>query len=194
MSIRQQKELNVVEGNACSYFCPTWKPASHAMPTKVSQTTSWIPLCSLPWSQCKRWIDRWDVCTCTKGYLQLRDGVIQVMFIEKIGEYNRKVGKINWTINQALTFGSKHDKIQAWWALNILLKNMLKRVWWCGCSEMEFLNWTICCPMKCSNERRHAQTRDNKRSHAILKCCWKGKVLLSTHVNASRRKGQWSTI
>jgi hypothetical protein len=75
MSIPQQKELNMVEGSACSYSCPMWRPASHGMQTKVSQTTLWIPLCSLPWAQCKRWIDRWDVCTCTRGYLQLKDGV-----------------------------------------------------------------------------------------------------------------------
>jgi hypothetical protein len=28
MSIHQLEELNVIEGNACNYSCPTWKPAS----------------------------------------------------------------------------------------------------------------------------------------------------------------------
>jgi len=48
MSICQEKELNMVERNACNYFLPTWKPTSRAMPTKVSQTTSWVPMHSLP--------------------------------------------------------------------------------------------------------------------------------------------------
>jgi len=30
---------------------------------------------------------------------------------------------------------------------------------------------------------------DKRRSQAILRCCWKGKVLLSTRVKASKRKG-----
>jgi hypothetical protein len=36
MSTCQQEELNVVEGSAYSYFCPTWKSTFHAMATKVS--------------------------------------------------------------------------------------------------------------------------------------------------------------
>ncbi len=46
----------MVEGNACSYFYPTWKLASCAMATKVSQTTSWVPMHLLLWAQRKRWI------------------------------------------------------------------------------------------------------------------------------------------
>jgi hypothetical protein len=40
---------------------------------------------------------------------------------------------------------------------------------------MEFWNWTICCPMSCSNGRKHMRTSDNRRSHATLKCYWKRK-------------------
>jgi L,D-peptidoglycan transpeptidase YkuD (ErfK/YbiS/YcfS/YnhG family) len=43
--------------------------------------------------------------------------------------------------------------------LHIPLQNMLERVWWCRCSKMESWNRTICCPMSCSNERKHARTR-----------------------------------
>jgi len=56
MSTCQWKELNVVEGNACNYFRPTWKSTFHPMPTKVSQIASWVLVSSLPWAQCKRWI------------------------------------------------------------------------------------------------------------------------------------------
>jgi hypothetical protein len=30
----------------------------------------------------------------------------------------------------------------------------------------------------------------SRRSHVALRCCWKGKVLLSTHTKASRKKGR----
>jgi hypothetical protein len=56
MSTCQWKELNVVEGNACSYSCLMWKLTSCAMATRVSWTTSWVPMCLLPWVQRKRWI------------------------------------------------------------------------------------------------------------------------------------------
>jgi hypothetical protein len=38
--------------------------------------------------------------------------------------------------------------------------------------------------MSCSNGGRHTWARGGKRSHVALKCCWKGNVLLSTHVDA----------
>ncbi len=63
------------------------------------------------------------MCTHTKRYLQLRDGVIQITFKilwQKNGENNQKVGKIGRVVNQALAFKPKHDKIWAWWVLDIL--------------------------------------------------------------------------
>jgi len=48
MSTCWQEELNVVEGSTCNCFHPTWKPTSRAMVAKVLQTTSWVPMCSLP--------------------------------------------------------------------------------------------------------------------------------------------------
>jgi hypothetical protein len=48
--------------------------------------------------------------------------------VEKIGEDNQKVGKISWSLNQVLALGLEHDKIRAWWVLDVLLKSMLKRV------------------------------------------------------------------
>jgi hypothetical protein len=56
MSTRRQEELSVVEGSACSCFYLTWKPPSRTMVAKVSQTTSWVLVCSLPWAQNKSWI------------------------------------------------------------------------------------------------------------------------------------------
>jgi hypothetical protein len=90
--------------------------------------------------------------------------------------------------------GPEHDKIRAQWVSNILSKNMLEKVRWCKHSEMESWSWTICWPMNCSNRRRHTQTGGGRKSHASLRCHWKGNVLLSTRVKASRRKGCWSTI
>jgi hypothetical protein len=48
--------------------------------------------------------------------------------VKKIGEDNRKVGKISQTINQVPTLRLEHDKIQAQWALSIPSKIMLKNV------------------------------------------------------------------
>jgi hypothetical protein len=45
----------MAEKSACSYFHLTWKPTSHAMVANVLQTSSWVPMHSLPWAQCKRW-------------------------------------------------------------------------------------------------------------------------------------------
>jgi hypothetical protein len=71
---------------------------------------------------------------------------------------------------------------------------MLEKVWRFRHFKMEFWSWTICCSMNCLNQSKHAWIRGGKRSHVTLRCCWKWKVLLSTHVKVSRRKGCWSTI
>jgi len=91
--------------------------------------------------------------------------------VEKTGEDNWKVGKTGWAINQTPTFEPKHDKIRTQWALDISLKNMLWKVWWCRCFEMEFWNWTICYSMSCSNGRRDAWAEHGRRWHFTLKCC-----------------------
>jgi hypothetical protein len=59
-------------------------------------------------------------------------------------ETSQKFRKIGWIVNQAPALGPKHDIIRAQWISNILWENMLKRVWWCRCSEMEPRNWTNC--------------------------------------------------
>jgi hypothetical protein len=48
MLTHRLEELNVFEGSTCSCFYPMWKVASYATVTKVSQTTSWVLVCSLP--------------------------------------------------------------------------------------------------------------------------------------------------
>jgi hypothetical protein len=80
---------------------------------------------------------------------------------------------------QTFALGLEQDKIWAWWASNVLLESMLDRVWWCKCSEMESWNWTICCPMSCSNGRRHTRARgveDHMSFWSVVGkemcCCW----------------------
>jgi len=36
--------------------------------------------------------------------------------------------------------------------------------------------------------------KGSRRSHVVLRCCWKRKVLLSTRTKASRKKGCWLTM
>jgi hypothetical protein len=44
-----------------------------------------------------------------------------------------------------------------------------------------------------TEKKKHMQTRGGRKLHVVVKCCWK-KVLLSTHVKTSRKKGCWSII
>ncbi len=75
--------------------------------------------------------------------------------VKKIGKDSWKVRKIDLTISKMPAPRSEHDKFWAWWALGIMSKNMLERVWWCRCFKMESWNQTIWCPMNYSKRRRH---------------------------------------
>jgi hypothetical protein len=159
-----REEWSMVEENACSYFHPMWKPTSRVMATKVSQTTSYVFVHSLPWAQFKRWIPIGSMgCGHTHwGRLAIEKcGNLNYVWsnVEKIRENHRKVGKISWIINQTFTLRLKHDKIWAWWAWSISSKNMLENIWWCKCSKMEIWRWTICCLMNCSKGKKHTCAR-----------------------------------
>ncbi len=188
-----RKELNMIEGNACSYFHPMWKLTFHTMATKVLWTTSWDLVHLLPWMQHKKWIPIMSMgCVHTHPKILAIEGwgspnhIWNVM--KKIRGDNLKAKKIGQIVNQAFTLESKHDKIWAQWILDIMSKNMLEIFWWCKCFKMESWNWTICYSMNCSNGRKHAWTGGNKRWHVALRCCWKGKVLLLICVKTLRRK------
>jgi hypothetical protein len=165
------------------------------MTKKVSWITSWVPVCSLLWVQRKRW-----TLVASIGCVHMHQRIFTIErcgnpscirnVVKKDGEDNWKVGKIGWVISQVLTLGLKHDKIRAWWILDILLE----KVWWCKWSEMESWSWTICYPMSYSKGGGHIHVRGNRKLQTVLKCCWKGKVLLLICLNVSRRKGHWSTI
>jgi len=172
----QWKELNMFEGNTCNYSHPMWKVASHVMATNVLRTTSWVLMCLLPWTQCKKWIPIMSMgCMHMHQRIPIIEGWSSLNHIrtamEKTKEINWKLRKISWIVNQAPAPRPEHDRIWAWWASNIPLENMLERVWWCKCSKMEFWSRPICCPMNCSNKRRHVRTRGDKGSHAALMCC-----------------------
>jgi hypothetical protein len=113
MLTRQWEELNVVEGSACNYFHPTWKPTSRVMATKVSQIAPWVLMCSLPWAQCKRWIPIKSMGCAHRGMPTI-EGWGSPSHVQsvasKIEEDNRKVGKIGWVVNKVLTLGPEHDK------------------------------------------------------------------------------------
>ncbi len=175
MSIRLQKELNVVEGNACNCFCFTWKLTYRVMVAKVSGITSWVLVPLLAWKQCKRWIPIGSMgCVHTHRGMHAIDGwggpsrVRSAM--QKTKKNNWNVRKIDWVVSQALALGPEHDKIRAQWALDVLLESMLERVWWCRRSKMESWKWTICCPMHCSNGRKHTRVGGGRRSHVALRC------------------------
>jgi hypothetical protein len=112
-----QEELNMVERNACIYYHPTWKPTSHTMATKVLRITSWVLMCSLPWTlECKKWIPI-GLMGCVHTHRRIPtiknwgspNCVWNVM--EKIGEDNWKAWKIGRIVSQTPALGLEHDKI-----------------------------------------------------------------------------------
>jgi hypothetical protein len=116
MSIHRQKELNVVERNACNCSCPTWKLASHTMMAKVSRIPSWVPVRSLPWAQHKRWIPIGLMgCVHTHWRMLAIEGWDSPSHtwnaMQKTREDNQRDGKIDWTISQTLAPGLENDKI-----------------------------------------------------------------------------------
>jgi hypothetical protein len=126
MSTRWWDKLNVVEGSACNCSHLTWKPTSCAMATKVSQITSWVPVCSLTWVQRKKWIPiRLMGCVHTHWKMlaiKWWGGLNYIQSdVENTREDNRKVKKISRAMNQTLAPGPKHDKIWARWVSNIPL-------------------------------------------------------------------------
>jgi hypothetical protein len=160
------------------YVC-TWALllfVNNAMATKVLWITSWVLVCSLPWTQCRRWIPiRLMRCVHTYWKILTIEGWGNPSHIrsivEKTKEVSRKLGEIGWNVNQIFALGLEHDRISAQWVLNIMSENMLKKIWWCKHFEMESWSWTICCLMNCSNKGKHAWIKASRRSHAALKCC-----------------------
>jgi hypothetical protein len=101
MSACSRKKLNMVEGNACNYFCPTWKPTFCAMATKVLWIASWVLVRLLPWAQCKRWIPiKLMGCVHTHRRIPIIERCGSPNHVwnieEKTKENNWKVGKISW--------------------------------------------------------------------------------------------------
>jgi hypothetical protein len=98
MSTHLQKELSVVEGSTCNYFHPTWKPLSHTMTTKMLWITSWVPVHSLPWAQCKKWIPIGSMgCVHThQGGMWLKDVVwtTSKALWRKLGKIIKRLGKL----------------------------------------------------------------------------------------------------
>ncbi len=133
----------MVERSACNCSHPTWKSSSCAMVTKVSRTTSWVLVCSLPWVQCKRWTLVTSMgCVHTHQRIPTIEGCYNLSHIrnvmEKDGEDNRKVGKASWIITQMLAPKLKHDKIRKQWVSNTLLKSMLERY-----DGVNILRWNL---------------------------------------------------
>jgi hypothetical protein len=129
----KQEELNVVEGSACNYSHPMWKPTSYTMVAKMLWIVLWVLVCSLPWAQRKRWIPIKSIgCVHTHWRLPKIEGWGSPSRVQnnikKLRENNQKVGKISQIVSQVLAPGPEHDKIRARWALNLPSKNILERV------------------------------------------------------------------
>jgi hypothetical protein len=98
MLIYWQKEWNVVERSRCSCFHPMWKLTFCAIAAKVLWITSLVPLCSLPWIQCKKWIPiRLIGCVHKHQKILVIERLCNLSCVwnvtEKIGENNWKVRK-----------------------------------------------------------------------------------------------------
>ncbi len=126
MLVCRKKELNVIERNACNCFHPVCKPSSQTMATKVSWIISWVLMCLLSWTQCKKWIPIGSMrCVHTHWGMPTIEGwdnpnhVWNV--VEKNGEDNKKVRKTSQIISQTPTPKPKHDKIRTQLALDVPL-------------------------------------------------------------------------
>ncbi len=141
------EELNLFEGNTSSCFRLAWQPS------KVSWTTSWVPMCSLPWAQCNRWIPMGSMgCVHTHWRIPAIEGWGSPSYIwstmKKIGEVSWKLRKVGQIVSQAPALGPKHDKIWTRWVSHFPLESMLERVWLCKHSKMEswiepFVVWWV---------------------------------------------------
>ncbi len=114
MSI-QQEELNVVEGSTCSCFFSTSKPTFHAMATKMSQIASQVFMCSLPWTQHKKWIPiRSMWCVHTHQGIPTIEGCDSPSHswnvVEKTKKNNQNVKKNSQIVNQTPTPRLEDDK------------------------------------------------------------------------------------
>jgi hypothetical protein len=113
-SIFGEHNVNSTRRVECSWK-KHMKPTSHAMATKMSQIASWVLICSLPWTQHKRWIPiRSMGCVHThQGYLQLKDVLLQVVvetLWKKTRKNNQNVKKTSWVVNQMFAPRPEHDK------------------------------------------------------------------------------------
>ncbi len=102
MSTRRQEELNMVE--KCNYSRPMWKLTSYVITTKMLWIASWVPMCSLPLAQCKRWISiglLGCVHTHQKIPIILKYGNPNFIrsTMKKFGENYQKAGKFNRIIS-----------------------------------------------------------------------------------------------
>jgi hypothetical protein len=88
------------------------------------------------------------------------------MLSQNVVKHNKEFKRIVQIVSQTLYPKPKHDKIWAWWISNNFSKNILERVWWCKCFEMEFKNQTIY-PISCSKGGRHACVKANNRSQIV---------------------------
>jgi hypothetical protein len=88
----------VVEGSMCNCFFPTWKQTSRVMIAKMSQNVTWVPMCSLPWAQHKRW-----TLVTLMGCVHTHQRILAIErcslshiwnIVEKGVENNQKVGKV----------------------------------------------------------------------------------------------------
>ncbi len=113
--------------------------------------------------------------------------------MEKIGKNNWKARKTSRTINQVPTLGLKHDKIWAWWALNISLENMLFK----GYDGVDTFRWNL--EVEPFVARWIVQMEKDMHGLGALKdhmLFWgfAKKEMCCCQLKVSRRKGFWSTI
>jgi len=134
MLIHRWEEWKVVEGSACNCSRPIWKSTSYAMVVKLSQITSWVLMCSLPWAQCKKWTHVTSMgCVHTHWRVFAIEGCDKPNHVQNVVKKNRednqKVGKVGQVVNRFTpTLGPEHDKIQTQWVPYIMSESMLDKV------------------------------------------------------------------
>ncbi len=86
-----QKHLRMTKINTCNCSHPTWRPTSHTMTTKVSQTASWVLMHLLPWAQHEKWI---PIGSMGCNTLYIKDHTLILCKILSV--LNGRIGSCGW--------------------------------------------------------------------------------------------------
>ncbi len=92
--------------------------------------------------------------------------------LEKIGNCNQNLEKIDKVVNHVLEFRLDHEMMQIQWMSNAPFKQMLEKPWWCKCFRLESygcLNYFLIYSLKGRRRVRHGWLEVTSYFQSLLK-------------------------